>query len=553
MWLKVEGFKDLLKSWWEGDNFNGFASFILAEKIKVVKSKLKEWNRDVFGRVEYRKNLALDQMEFWDAKEKTNKLSLEEIEARREAREEYKKWVLLEEITWRQISSEVWLKEGDRNTDFFHKMANAHRRRNNVDRIRINGVWHSEEKGISEGIVNAFRSLLSNPGDWRPPLSGLQCETLENMDACALEVPFMEEEVYGVLLGCSGDKAPRPNGFSMAFWQFAWDFVQDDVMSFFREFYDHSKFVKSLNAIFLVLIPKKVRAKDLRDFRPISLVGSLYKWLAKVLANRLKKVVGKVMSKAQGAFVEGRQILDAVLIANEAIDLVLKNNENGILCKLDIEKTYDNVDWSFLLTVMQKMGFGEKWIGWIKWCISIVSFSVLVNGTSKVFFQSSRGLRQGDPISPYLFVIAMEVFSSFLKRAVDKGFMSGWRVKGRSEEGVQICHLLFVDDTLVFCQVSQDHLAYLSWLLMWFEAVLGLRINLEKSELIRVGRVENIDNLTLDFGCRVGSLPSTYLGLPLGALFKLVSVWDGVEERFRRRLAMWKRQYLSKGGRATLI
>ena len=98
--------------------------------------------------------------------------------------------------------------------------------------------------------------------------------------------------------------------------------------------------------------------------------------------------------------------------------------------------------------------------------------------------------------------------------------------------------MLFADDTLVFCQASQDNLTYLSWLLMWFEAVSGLRINLEKSELIPVGRVENIDDLALDFGCKVGSLPSTYLGLPLGAPFKSVSVWDGVEERFRRRLAM---------------
>ena len=148
---------------------------------------------------------------------------------------------------------------------------------------------------------------------------------------------------------------------------------------------------------------------------------------------------------------------------------------------------------------MQKIGFGEKWIVWIKWCISTASFSVLVNDTSKGFFQSSRGLRQGDPLSPYLFVIAMEVFSSFLKRVVDGGFMSGCKVKGRTEEGVQISHLLFADDTLLFCQASQDHLTYLSWLLMWFEAVSRLRINLEKSELIPVGRVENIDDLALDF------------------------------------------------------
>ncbi|KAJ9697657.1 hypothetical protein PVL29_006996 [Vitis rotundifolia] len=202
---------------------------------------------------------------------------------------------------------------------------------------------------------------------------------------------------------------------------------------------------------------------------------------------------------------------------------------------------------------MQKMGFGEKWIGWIKWCITTASFSVMVNGTPKGFFQSSRGLRQGDPLSSYLFVIAMEIFSSFIKRAVEGGFMSGCKVKGRNEEGVQISHLLFADDNLVFCQASQDQLTFLSWLLIWFEAVSGLRINLEKSELIPIGKVENIEDLALEFGCRVGSLPSTYLGLPLGAPFKLVSVWDGVEERFRKRLAMWKRQYLSKGGRATLI
>ena len=125
---------------------------------------------------------------------------------------------------------------------------------------------------------------------------------------------------------------------------------------------------------------------------------------------------------------------------------------------------------------------------------------MLVNDTSMSFFQNSRGLRQGDPLSLYLFVIAVEVFSCLIKRVVDGGFLSGWRVKGRSEEGVQISHLLFVDDTLVFCQASQDQLTYLSWLLMWFEAVSGLRINLEKSELILVGRVENIDDLAMDFG-----------------------------------------------------
>ena len=107
MWLNVKGFKDFLKAWWEGGNFNGSTSFILAEKLKVVNIKPKEWNRDVFGRVEYRKNLALEQLQFWDENEKTNRLSLEKMDARREAMEEFKKWVLLEEVTWRQKSREM--------------------------------------------------------------------------------------------------------------------------------------------------------------------------------------------------------------------------------------------------------------------------------------------------------------------------------------------------------------------------------------------------------------------------------------------------------------
>ena len=144
------------------------------------------------------------------------------------------------------------------------------------------------------------------------------------------------------------------------------------------------------------------------------------------------------------------------------MDSRLKGNEGGVLCKLDIEKGYDHVNWKFLMAVLRKMGFGEKWIKWIDWCISIVKFSVLINGSPSVFFQSSRELRQGDPLCPYLFVIVMEVFSCLLRRATSGGYLSGWRVRGRSGEGILISDLLFADDTLVFCEASQDRMTYLS-------------------------------------------------------------------------------------------
>ena len=133
-------------------------------------------------------------------------------------------------------------------------------------------------------------------------------------------------------------------------------------------------------------------------------------------------VLAKVISTSQNAFVEGWQIINAVLIANEAIDSILKSNRGAILCKLDIEKAHDHVDCYFLLAVLENMGFGEKWCRWIKWCLSTARFSVMVNGSPTGLFQSSRGLRQGDPLSPYLFVIVMEAFSCLLKRAVSKGF-----------------------------------------------------------------------------------------------------------------------------------
>ena len=142
----------------------------------------------------------------------------------------------------------------------------------------------------------------------------------------------------------NGDKAPRPDGFTVAFWQSCWDFVKEEILEMFKEFHEQSSFLKSLNNTFLVLIPKKDGAEDLGDFKPISLLGGLYKLLAKVLANRLKKVLGKVVSPTQNAFVLRRQILDASLIANEVIDSWQKRKKKGLICKLDIEKAYDSIN-----------------------------------------------------------------------------------------------------------------------------------------------------------------------------------------------------------------
>ena len=176
----------------------------------------------------------------------------------------------------------------------------------------------------------------------------------------------------------------------------------------------------------------------MKDFRPISLDGSLYKLIAKVLANSLKKVMNGLVNPTQKAFVEGRQILDASLIANEVINSMQKRKERRIFSKLDIDKAYDQITWSFVLKVLKRMGFGEKLVGWIEWCISTATFSILPNGSPAGFFGSSRGLRQGDPLSPYRFVLGMESLSVMIDKATEGGYIFGYNFKGRNNTVKQI-------------------------------------------------------------------------------------------------------------------
>ena len=195
MWLKYEGLKDLLKGWWQNLQFYGSFSFILSAKLKALKGILKAWNRDVFGKVETNKEAALRRVTFWDDCEKVRVLAREETEERVKARADFKSWALMEEISWRQKSRETWLKEGDRNIGFFHRMANAHRSRNCLNSICINGRRLDKEADIKEGLVDAFQNLLSAPAGWSPSLPDLDLNRIGIEEAVRLEETFSENEI----------------------------------------------------------------------------------------------------------------------------------------------------------------------------------------------------------------------------------------------------------------------------------------------------------------------------------------------------------------------
>ena len=235
------------------------------------------------------------------------------------------------------------------------------------------------------------------------------------------------------------------------------------------------------------------------------------------------------------------------------MDSRLKAGILRVLRKLDVEKAFDHVSWDFLMYMLQRCGFSEKWRRWILFCISTVRFSIMINGSPKDFFGSSRGLHQGDPLSPLLFAIVMEALSHLLDDAVLVGHISGFTVGTRSNTPLMVAHLLFADDTLIFCDASTSQIEYLWEILSSFEPMSGLHIKLAKSELVPIGEVTNMGELVAFLGCRWSSLPMTYLGLPLSAKFKDRAIWNSNLERMEQRLTSWKRLYLSKGGKITLI
>jgi hypothetical protein len=179
-------------------------------------------------------------------------------------------------------------------------------------------------------------------------------------ETASLEAPFLEKEVKDVIFGMDGNKALGPDGFSLAFFQACWEVLKKDIMAIFSDFHACGQFEKSLNSTFISLIPKVFGATELKDFCSISLVSGIYKIISKVLANRLRLVMSKIISTPHNAFVKGRQILNSVLIASESLDFRLKLREPGLLCKLDMEKAYDHVSSDFLLYMLRRCGSGQK-------------------------------------------------------------------------------------------------------------------------------------------------------------------------------------------------
>ena len=248
-------------------------------------------------------------------------------------------------------------------------------------------------------------------------------------------------------------------------------------------FFHNSVILKAINHTIISLIPKVDCPIEIKQFRPISLCQVVYKALAKILVNRLKRFLSRCISKNQSAFVLGRQILDNVILSHELLHF-LKNKRagrNGFMAiKLDMSKAYDRVEWIFLARIMEKMGFCSKWIQWIMECVTTITYAVNTTGEKTGFIRPTRGLRQGDLLSPYLFLLCAEGFTSLIKQSNVLGKLTGMRI---AHGAPYLSHLFFAGDSLIFCKAKGVETGELKRILKVYKEASGQVINVEKSTL----------------------------------------------------------------------
>ena len=261
----------------------------------------------------------------------------------------------------------------------------------------------------------------------------------------------------------------------------------------------------------------------------------MYKIIAKVLAERIKNALPYVIDESQSAFLKGRGILDSILMANEVVEDLRRSERSGLCLKVDFEKAYDSVRWDFLYDMLQRMGFHNRWILWIKGCMESASVSVLVNGSPTEEFIPSRGLRQGDPLAPFLFLVVAEGLTGLVREAVKVDLLTGLKI-GR--KGTPVSLLQFADDTLFFCEDSFTNVVTLKAILRGFEIASGLKINFHKSKLT------GINVLDKDIECYTKTLNCSMMKTPF---------WEPVMHKLKSRLSVWKGRFLSMAGRVCLL
>uniref|UniRef100_A0A453K4Y3 Reverse transcriptase domain-containing protein n=3 Tax=Aegilops tauschii subsp. strangulata TaxID=200361 RepID=A0A453K4Y3_AEGTS len=448
-WLKEEGCEQVVTEAWEAAINEEFCS--VGAAVRRIGGSLVRWDREVLGEPRNRIRRAKKDLE------KCRRGVIDQHQVSREHLLRYKLSRLEDQynLYWQQRAHVNWLKNGDRNTGFFHAHASERRRVNTIRSLKRDGGGVVErEEEIGPFISNYYKSLfMSSAGPLNDELLQHVPKTVTHEMNEQLMKPLSGDEITHALNSIGDFKAPGPDGMPAIFYKKFWEKmgakIQEEVLSVLNG----GDMPAGWNETIIVLIPKVKNPDRLTQYRPISLCNVLYKLISKVLANRLKVILPDIISPTQSAFVPGRMITDNVLLAYEITHMMhrKKGGRDGLVAvKLDMSKAYDRVEWDFLEKMMVHMGFSSAW----------------------------RGLRQGDPLSPYLFILCAEAFSILLQHAE----------LDHTIEGIQICpqahrinHLFFADDSLIVMKATVASAEKLQQVLALYEAQSGQMINKDKS------------------------------------------------------------------------
>ncbi|KAJ9540805.1 hypothetical protein OSB04_027311 [Centaurea solstitialis] len=447
-----------------------------------------------------------------------------------------------------------WLHEGDKNSKFFHQVVKEKRNFSLIRSIVDSSGTYVQDDGVAQVFVSHFQGFLGVVDPIVDPLVPMEFFTssLSLSESLHMIRPITDEEIRWAVFHIGNDKAPGPDGYTSKFFKSAWDIVGNDLQVAVHNFFYSGRMLKEINHTLLCFIPKVPNASRVTDFRPISCCNVLYKVISKVIAERMKPYLSQLIGPEQSAFIPGRRISDNILMAHELVAGYQRDSGRPRCAfKIDLRKAYDTVDWRFLLRMLRGLGFHPVFCNWIDQMLQTSSFSIVLNGETTGYFEGARGLRQGDPISPYLFTIVMECFSMILKRCILEAGNFSFH---QGCDDLAITHLCFADDLFVFTGGDLQSVEVLKRALDMFRRMSGLEPNIAKSDAFFCNVIPEDKAVILNcLPFKPGVFPIRYLGVPLSSVCLRVADFAPLVNKVKLRVHNWKTKFLSFGGRKQLV
>ena len=432
------------------------------------------------------------------------------------------------------------------------------RHRNKIKSIKNNlGEWITEDEEVKNFILAGYREIYDTSHSFSvrdSDIINFSCSFLSDEEKELLEKPATEEEIKRGLWALKPFKVPGAEGLHARFFQFFWADVKNLVCKEIMDIFQTRAIPEYLNETLIWLIPKCQSPESLCNYHPISLCNSIYKVVSKIIVARLRPFLDKIISPVQAAFVPGRKGLDNIIIAQELIHSIDKKKGRFwfMAVKIDLAKAYDRLEWSFILKVLLAFRFPQSLIVLIMSCISSTSMSILFNGGKLDTFKPSRGIRQGDPLSPYLFIICIEYLGQLIEKECLK---KRWIPMKASRENIGVSHLFFADDLMFFAKVGEKGNEAIKEVLDKFCEDSGQVVRFEKSKIYFSPNVPSRlkEKICNNLDIQATSSICKYLGFPLRHRGASRGQFNFVVEKVLTKLAGWKTKFLSFAGRTVLV